>query len=273
MKSKITKTELLNSQFGLFFLGGIGFIIKHKDKYIMIDGYLSDYVDKNCCTELVKWVRNYPAPISPDELDFIDYVFCTHSHYDHADPETLSVLAKINKKAKFFASKPITDIIAQYGIERERIVGLETDVKYEICDWFSVTAIPAAHEQIHKAADGNCLEVGFILDIDGKRFFHSGDCCPYLGLEERIKGTDVLILPVNGRDYYRTNILDIIGCFDSREAVTLAKNIGAGLLIPVHIGLYDVNTASEAGFVDAIKTIAPYQPFHMFTPGEKYIID
>ena len=271
MKKTILSTSLSDNQIALFFLGGVGFIIKYRDKYIMIDGYLSDYVDKNCCSKLVQWVRNYPAPIKPQELDFIDYVFCTHSHYDHADPETLSNMAKINNKALYFVTKPIDDTIESYGIPREKIIAMQTDEAYDITDFIKATAIPAAHEEIHKASDGNCLEVGFILDLGGKKIFHSGDCCPYEGLEERIKNCEVLILPVNGRDQHRTQVLDIIGCFDAREAAIIAKNVGARLLLPVHIGLYDVNTASVSQVVDCIKSVSPYQPFHLFAPGEKYI--
>ena len=271
MKQKILNTKLLDEQTAIFFLGGVGFILKHKEKYILIDGYLTDYVDKNCCSELVKWVRNYPAPIKPEELDFIDCVFCTHEHYDHADPETISALAKVNQKAKFYVSAPLAPVIERYGVKKANIVPMKTDTLYNIYDWLSATAIPSAHEEIHRDQNGDCLEVGFLLNIDGKVFYHSGDCCPYDGLEERIKGAAVLMLPVNGRDYYRTVVQDIIGCFNSREAAIIAKNAEAELLIPMHIGLYDVNTASEAYFVECVNEVNPSQTFHIFNPGERYI--
>ena len=99
MKEKILQTKLLPDQIAFFYIGQVGFIIKFRDKYIMIDGYLSDYVDRNCCREGVTWGRRYPAPIRPEDLDFIDYVFCTHAHFDHMDPDTLSAVARVNTKA------------------------------------------------------------------------------------------------------------------------------------------------------------------------------
>ena len=270
-KQFFTETQLAPNQTALFYLGQVGFIIKYNEKYILIDGYLSDYVDKNCCSEKVKWIRNYPAPISASELDFVDYVFCTHSHFDHADPWTLSEIAKVNKKAKFIVSLGIKDVIAQYGIADENLIGLECDKKRVLDGDISVTAIPAAHEELHRDENGNYSEVGFIFELGETKVFHGGDGCPYEGLEQRLTGCDILILPVNGRDYFRTQVLDIIGCFDSTEAAILAKNCGADLLIPTHIDLYNINRINPAEFVDKLYAVNPYQKFHMFAPGERYI--
>ena len=92
----------------------------------------------------------------------------------------------------------------------------------------------------------------------------------YDGLPQRLIDIDAAILPINGRDYFR-NANDIIGNFDSAEAVTLADTIGADLLIPVHHDLYAVNKVNPAHFVDTLMTIAPRQKYHIFAPGERFI--
>lgn len=263
--------KLYKNQIFLRYLGQVGFIIKYNDRYIMIDGYLSDYVDRNCCSENVKWVRKYAPPIGASELDYIDYVFCTHMHYDHSDPYTLSEVAKASPNAKFFVSAANTEAFANYGIEKNRIIGLKTGSEFSLEKDISVTAIPAAHEELHFDSNGDALEVGFKFRFENITLFHGGDCCPYDGLEEKLTDTDILMLPVNGRDYYRTQVCDIIGCFNSTEAITLAKNIGADMLIPTHYDLYDVNCINPAEFVDKLHTLNPMQKFHMFTPGEGYI--
>ena len=86
--------------------------------YILIDPYLSDYADRHFCTEAVQWIRKYPAPIDAGELAFIDYVLCTHNHYDHSDPYTLHTLADVNLNAIFIAPEPIKDTLLSYGIPR-----------------------------------------------------------------------------------------------------------------------------------------------------------
>ena len=161
-KDFFTQTKLTGNQIALFYLGQVGFIVKYKEKYILIDGYLSDYVDKNCSNETVIWKRRYPSPVNAEELDFVDYVFCTHAHFDHADPYTLSKIAKVNKKAKFFVSAAIVDTIASYGIEKERILSLSCYKKTVLDQDIIVTAIPSAHEELHIDENGNLCYNRFV---------------------------------------------------------------------------------------------------------------
>lgn len=107
LKEQILKSTPGNGQLALFYLGQESILIKHRGRYLLFDPYLSDYVDRNFSTESVVWKRNYPSPIDPDELDFIDYVFCSHDHGDHADPVTLSAIAAASPKAVFAGSPPV----------------------------------------------------------------------------------------------------------------------------------------------------------------------
>ena len=268
-KDFITGTKLTDCQIAVFYLGQEGMLIKYQDKYLLIDGYLSDYVDKNCCTETVKWVRRYPAPIQPEELDFIDYVFCTHDHYDHMDPITLSALAKQNPNTKFFAPEPVKDRLLSYGIAPENVFGAIADREI-VLDGCKVIPIPAAHEELHQDEHGNYFELGYKILIGDISLYHAGDCCIYDGLCERIQGVDIMMVPVNGRDYYKLRD-DIIGNMNDLEAVLLAKEAGAGLLVPMHFDLYNVNCINPAQFVDTLYKYNPSQAFHMFMPGERYI--
>lgn len=271
MKKKILGTKLAKGQIALFYLGQVGFIVKYEEKYLLVDGYLSDYVDQNCCSELVKWVRKYPAPIKAEELDFVDYVLCTHPHFDHADPDTLSKLARVNTKAKYVVSAANVSLLTGYGVKDTDILGLRANKEAVLEQGIAVTAIPAAHEELHTDENGDFVEVGFRIALGDTVLFHAGDGCPYEGLAACVKGADVLMLPINGRDHYRTKVCDIIGCFDSREAVLFAKEVGAKLLIPTHFDLYDVNGVNPAHFVDTLKTLSFDQCFHIFAPGERYI--
>lgn len=271
MKEKVLNAKLAEGQIALYYLGQVGFLVKWNEKYLLIDGYLSDYVDRNCCSEQVQWVRNYPAPIKAEELDFVDYVFCTHTHFDHADPDTLATLAKINRKAKYIVSAANVATLLGYGIKESDLLGLHADAPTVLEHGIKVTAIPAAHEEFHVDKNGDYAEVGFHITLGDVTLFHAGDGCPYTGLAERLAGVDVMMLPINGRDYYRTVVCDIIGCFDSREATLLAKEVGADLLIPTHFDLYDCNGVNPAHFVDTLKALSFTQKFHIFAPGEGLI--
>ena len=271
-KNFILETKLTNQQVALFYLGQEGFLIKYNDKYILIDPYLSYYVDRNCCSETVKWVRKYPAPISAKELDFVDYVLCTHAHFDHSDPDTLHAIAECNSKATFIVPEPIKETYLSYGIASERIIGAVAGNPLN-CKDCTIVPIPSAHEELHTDANGNYMELGYKVIVGDISIYHAGDCCVYDGLAEQLMDTDVLMLPVNGRSYFKRYENDIIGNMTAEEAVVLAQKTNAGMLIPMHYDLYAVNCINPAHFVDCLFTINPSQRFHMFAPGERYIIN
>lgn len=269
-KDLFLETKLTNQQAALFYLGQEGFLIKYQDTYILVDPYLSDYVDRNCCTDTVKWVRRYPAPIAPEEFDFVDYVLCTHAHFDHSDPDTLSAIAKINSKAKFIAPEPIKDTILSYGISHERFIGAIADKMLEL-EGCRILPLPSAHEDLRMDKNGNYMDLGYKILIGDISIYHAGDCCVYDGLTERLMNVDVLMVPVNGRSYYKLRD-DIIGNMTSEEAIILAKETNAGMIVPMHYDLYDINRINPAHFVDCLFSMNPTQKFHMFAPGEAYII-
>lgn len=267
----ILNTKLHEGQAALFYLGQEGYLIKYQDTHILIDPYLSDYVDQNCCSELVNWKRNYPAPIEAEELDFIDYVLCTHEHFDHCDPWTLSVLSEVNPDAIFIAPEPIRKTILSYGIKEKQTIGAIADEMIEL-KGCQIMPVPAAHEELHPDEQGHYAELGYKIFVGDISIFHAGDCCIYDGLKERLMNIDVLMVPVNGRSYHKRYEQDIIGNMTCEEAVILAKETHADLIVPMHYDLYPCNSIHPAMFVDILYTYDPYQKFHMFIPGERYII-
>ena len=271
LKEKILGAKLTDDQVGLFYVGQLGFIVKFREKYLLIDGYLSDYVDINCSDENKPMVRKYPVPVKPEELDFIDFVFCTHDHADHADPYTLSGIASVNIKAKYFVPQGIVSQVVSYGVPEDAVCGVACDNYRSLGESLGFTAIAAAHEELHPDGMGSYLEVGYRFTLGKTQLYHSGDCCPYEGLDEKLKGCDIMIMPINGRDYYRRYELDIIGNFEPQETVILAKRAGAKLLVPAHFDLYAPNGQDPAYFVSELYRIAPGMPFHIFMPGELYV--
>ena len=79
-----------------------------------------------------------------------------------------------------------------------------------------------------------------------------------------------MMVPINGRGYYKLKD-DIIGNMTIEEAVILAKECNADMLVPMHYDLYSVNCVNPAHFVDHLYTNNPTQKFHMFVPGERFI--
>ena len=270
MKNKILDTNLVKGQIAIFYLGQESILVKTEKKYLLFDGYLSDYVDKNCGGELVKWVRNYPAPISASELDFVDYVFCSHAHYDHTDPWTLREIAKVNTKAKYIIPAPFVDRVIGYGVNEKDVIAAYADREIAL-DGACVTPVPAAHEELCPDENGNFDCLGYKVIVSGVTFFHAGDCCLYDGLCERVQGSDIMMLPVNGRSYFQRYVRNIIGNMTAAEAAELCRSAGAKMLIPMHFDLYSVNCVATSTVVDQIEATDKTLPYHIFKPGERYI--
>lgn len=274
-KETILLTQTTPRQLVLYYLGQVGFLLRYRNITVLIDGYLTDYVDRHFATAQVPWQRRYPAPIDPEALDFVDYVLCTHDHSDHTDPDTIKGILSVNQHAQFLGTHAVAEKLSEIGVPADRITALSNDETAVLDGDITVTNVPSAHEELHPDENGNFREGGFRIvfgtDINAISVYHAGDCCLYDGLEERVENTDVMILPVNGRDYYRRHEKDIIGNFDCTEAIMLANRCHADFLIPVHIDLYDVNALNPAIFVDTLEKINPEQKYHLFRPGERMI--
>ena len=98
----------------------------------------------------------------------------------------------------------------------------------------------------HTDENGNYQELSYLISCGGKRIFFGGDLSLYDGLTERLAELhpDIMLLPVNGRDYYLT-AANIIGNTNCREAAELAKRCKAACLIPMHHDLYAINGCRE----------------------------
>lgn len=279
-KESIQKTALAEHQLAMWYLGQVGFLFLYRGKTILIDGYLSDYVDRNCSNALLSWVRRYPVPLDPCSLDFVDAVLCSHAHEDHTDPDTIKAILSVNDHACFIGTHAVADRFLSLGVPGHRIAALDNDASIRLSDDIVIKNVPSAHEELHPDANGQYEEGGFLLTfgvgLDAISVYHAGDGCPWDGLESRLRGQggrgpDIAILPVNGRDYYRRHDKNIIGNFDCVEAITLAQHIGADYIFPVHIDLYDVNALNPAIFVDILEKQNPKQNYHIFRPGERMI--
>ena len=265
----IKNLRLKRREVAVSYLGQEGFLIKSENRFILIDGYLTDYVDKHCNTDVIKWVRRYPAPIKPEELDFVDVVMCTHSHYDHADPDTIKGILSVNEKAVFIAPVPEIGLFEIYGVPKDRIIGASVYKKFDF-GFMQVEPIAAAHEEFH-IENGEYKELSYLITIGDKKIFHAGDSLDCEGLAEKMFSVDLALLPINGRDEFRAKN-DIIGNMTICEAINLAIRAKVKMMIPMHYDLYDVNCAEESEYIKAIENSEYKGKYNLMQPAETVII-
>lgn len=101
---------------------------------------------------------------------------------------------------------------------------------------------------------------------------HSGDTIPYEGQTERVKehAVDVALLPINGRDFYRTRA-GTIGNLDYRKAAEFAVQIGADVVIPIHYAMFRGNTVPPGHLVSYLADFHPEQSVHVMGRFGKYL--
>ena len=141
-------------------------------------------------------------------------------------------------------------------------VGLNADHQVTLAH-FQIRAVPAAHDELETDARGQHRCLGYIVQAGPWTIYHSGDTRRYEDMEVRLRShpVDVALLPINGHAPERR----VAGNLDGPEAATLAKDIGARLVIPCHYEMFEFNTASPDAFIAAARQLG--QPFRVLPAG------
>ena len=117
----------------------------------------------------------------------------------------------------------------------------------------SVRAVASAHELLETDELGQQLYLGFLFETAGVRCYHSGDTVAYDGLAKALgpQPIDALFLPINGRDPTR----GVAGNMSAAEAVVLAAQVRARVLVPHHYDMFTFNTVPVETVVEAAKAV------------------
>lgn len=169
-----------------------------------------------------------------------DIILLTHDHYDHYSEDDIDFLAKNNTRVIApMATDIITDIIKP---------GESLDI-----DDVSIEAIPAynINKDFHPRKNN---WVGYILEIQGKKIYHTGDTDQI----PEMKGlaVDVALIPVGGT-YTMT----------AEDACNALADIRAEHVIPIHFGDI-VGSRKDAEKLSEIST----NDIHILNPGESFTL-
>lgn len=247
----------------IWWLGQSGYLIHHNNTHVLVDPYLSDSLTKKYAATHKPHVRMGELVIAPEKLDFIDIVTSSHNHTDHLDGETLIPLLRANPGLKMV----IPEANRAFVTERIKMpldypIGINEGQSREIGE-VVFHGIPAAHNELDRDDQGNCKYMGYVIEIGGKKIYHSGDTLWYEGMAERLRSfrLDLALLPINGNDPAR----GVAGNLSIDEAIELGLQTGAKSVIPCHYDMFRFNTADPAEF--ALKAQAKNLPFQVLQLG------
>lgn len=245
---------------GFWWLGQGSAVLKLGGEIVWLDPYLDPDLDARGASR-----RLMEPPVAPEEVTNATVVLLTHDHRDHIDPASLPGIAAASPNAMIIAPNPhmkrVTDLVGRS--DRNRFVRSGDATRFGELE---IIAIPAAHERLDEdTALGNPY-LGYILKVDGLTVYCSGDTVPYEGLVEELNehAIDIAMLPINGRDFFRTRS-GTIGNIDYREAAEVAHMCRFDTLIPVHWGMFAGNTVPP-GHVVSYAASRDYD-FHIHVPG------
>ena len=258
-----------SDKLNLWWLGQSGYLVQWQGHHLLIDPYLSDTLTEKYKNTDKPHVRMTERVIAPERLDFIEVVTSSHNHTDHLDAGTLLPLMEANPGLEIIVPAANIGFAAdRLGVRPEALTPIRAHGDPVNVRPFTFHAIPSAHESLETDGNGDHKFVGYIIEVGGKTIYHSGDCCLYDGLIERLKGwqIDLAILPINGRDPAR----GVAGNFTSEEAAELGKEVGAGVVLPCHYEMFEFNTVSPREFVAAARVVAC--PYRFLRAGERLVL-
>ncbi len=273
MENELNHTDVPKGSMAIWSLGQTGFIFKNAyGDMIAVDPYLSYNIEKNDPTTEFK--REYPPVLDPQQLANINGVFVTHFHDDHMDVGTLTELTKVNNKIPYYIPTPDHNSLKEdYPDLKGQVNATLTGKTIKIGN-FEILPIASAHENADydKDEQGNDRYVGYFISCDDIKIYHSGDTSLTKELIAEVKklSPDIMMLAINGGDYYRAN-RDIAPNMNFREACDFFNDVNGDLIIPCHFDMFSNNSDNIIYYLDYLSQNYSHKKNHVFVPGERFI--
>jgi L-ascorbate 6-phosphate lactonase len=240
----------------VWFLGQNGFLLKESGgPLIGIDLYLTDSCARKFAHLPYRLNRQLPVLIEPEDLD-VDIFLTTHSHDDHADPETLSRM----RKDKTLFIGPF-DSIARYqecGVPAESCRLIHPGQQLDLGSSTTVTgtfALPTDSSDLN--------HIGLLIRFSsGITFYNSGDTAYSEKLLRLLpSGVDICAICINGGFHNLSH----------QDAATVVKAVQPCVVIPCHYDMMVNNTGSPEMFRVALDNLQSNAQFTVLKYYEPWV--
>ncbi|WP_420123425.1 MBL fold metallo-hydrolase [Nakamurella sp.] len=186
--------------------------------------------------------RLHPVPIAVGQLPALTAVVISHDHYDHLDLATVRQLVA-TQSAPFLVPLGIGAHLRRWGVPDDRIVELDWDDSHTV-DGLELVCARNRHFSGRGLRRNTTLWCSWALIGPRHRVYFGGDT----GYTEAFAQTgrdrgpfDVTILPIGAYDEHWPDIH-----LNPEEALDAHRDLGGGLLVPIHWATFDLALHSWA---------------------------
>lgn len=215
----------------IWFLGQNGWMIKSPEGVVLaVDPYLSDSC--NPSRRGLDLRRQVAVPIDPRDLE-ADLLVCTHSHKDHADPETLAECCRSGLVRRFAAPAQTHAVFSAAGIDEADLTFPGDVIELDDLRLTGTFALPTDATDL--------THMGFVVEVeDGPKFWITGDTawCDLLADAAIPHRPDAMAVCINGG----------YANLSHWQAAQLVKRVDPRLAIPCHWDMFADNSCDPAMF-------------------------
>ncbi|HCM27896.1 MAG: hypothetical protein A2Z99_21055 [Treponema sp. GWB1_62_6] len=263
LAEEIAEARAPEDGFSVWFLSQNSFILKDpRGTLVAIDPYLSDWcATRGKSKERTSRSRLRPPLILPEELD-VDLVLLTHSHCDHADPETLAVLAS-KGRVRCLCPHDALLVARTAGFPEERLSLAHAGQEY-VMEGEGGIRIRSTFALPTDGTDLNHL--GFFIRFSGgATFWDTGDSAwcdtlPSLSCAALGAAPDVMAVCINAG----------YGNLSHWDASRLAGAAKARFAVPAHWDLFPHNRCDPFPFKISLERNAPDSVYAPMEEGVRY---
>jgi L-ascorbate 6-phosphate lactonase len=241
----------------LWYLGQNGFLLKDSTGLLIgIDPYLSNSCAATFSHLPFRLDRQLPIFIEPEDLD-IDLMIATHSHADHADPETLRRLPK-DRGMRFFGTFDSMRVFRECGVPESACRLLHPGETVPVSGGTTMRgtfALPTDDTDLNHA--------GILISFaNGISYYNTGDTAWTERLPSLLPvGMDICSICINGGFHNLTPM----------EAASIVKEVRPRVVIPCHYDMMVNNVGSPEMLQVALDLLGSDASFHRMRYYEPWV--